>query len=135
MNTHTHLGAKCSNTHVHFIGTYVHADMDAVKYVSRYVHTYVANTHTHTPKRVNSADFPCQLLGRDWFKETSICDVSTYLMNPLGSMKAVVRYTACLYCPACVYLGSWTLLGTYVRPCPGVLVHARVRAVARINVC
>lgn len=50
MNTRTHLGAKCSNTHVHFIGTYVHADMDAVKYVSRYVHTYVANTHTHTKR-------------------------------------------------------------------------------------
>lgn len=35
---------------------------------------------------VNNADFPCQLLCKHRFKETSICDVSTYLMNPLRSM-------------------------------------------------
>ena len=88
LHTHTHAGMR-THTHTH--------------------------THTHTTKGVNSADFPCQLLGRHWFKETSICDVSTYLMNPLRSMKALVRYTACLHCLACFYVYSDSF-GIYAGP-------------------
>ena len=68
-----------------------------VCYKDQHTHTHIY-TCTHTTEGVNSADFPCQLLGRHWFKETSICDVSTYLMNPLRSIEALVRYTACLHC-------------------------------------
>lgn len=66
-------------------------------------HAYT-HTHTNTTKGVNSGDFPCQLLSRHWFKETSICDVSTYLMNPLRSMEALVCYTVRLHCLACFYV-------------------------------
>lgn len=69
-------------------------------------------THIHTiTNGVNSADFSCQLLAWDWFKETSICDVSTYLMNPLRSMAALVHYTACLSWLDCFY-GVLSLLGS-----------------------
>lgn len=84
---------------VHFIDTYKHIDNNVLRYINNYVNTHLhaATTHTHahtnTTQQVNSADFPCQLLGRHWFKETSICDVSTYLMNPHRSMEGLVCYT------------------------------------------
>lgn len=81
------------------------------RYITTHPHT-PTHRNTYTTTEVNSADFPCQLLGRHWFKETSICDVSTYLMNPLRSMKALVRYTACRHCPACFYVYTRTLLGS-----------------------
>lgn len=99
-------------------------------YVAK-VHTYT-HTYTHSAKEVNSADFPCQLLGRHWFKETSICDVSTYLMNPLRSMEALVRYTACL---RCFYVsdsfGIHAGPGHNVTRCMCSCVHAAVQALEK----
>lgn len=73
-------------------------------HITQYVEGTRIHTHTNTTKGVNSGDFPCQLLSRHWFKETSICDVSTYLMNPLRSMEALVCYTVRLHCLACFYV-------------------------------
>lgn len=76
----------------------------------------LTNTHTYTLLLKESIVliFPVSFWAGDWFKETSICDVSTYLMNPLRSMDALVHYTACLYWLDCFYgvLSLWgSMLG------------------------
>lgn len=102
-------------------------------HITQYVEGTRIHTHTNTTKGVNSGDFPCQLLSRHWFKETSICDVSTYLMNPLRSMEALVCYTVRLHCLACFYVycdsfGIHVGLGQNMSRCVCVFVCVTVHA-------
>lgn len=90
--------------------------------LKQHTHTHTYYTHTNTTEQVNSADFPCQLLGRHWFKETSICDVSTYLMNPHRSMEGLVCYTVHLHSLAHFYSNSDYKLNL-VTTCPGASLH------------
>lgn len=106
----------------------MHIDIIVLGHINKYVHTHLhaATTHTNTTEQVNSADFPCQLLGRHWFKETSICDVSTYLMNPHRSMEALVCYTVHLHCLPHFYSNLDSKLNLATRS-PGVCLQVCYR--------
>lgn len=135
-HTHTHRidTSVCQMLmHVHFIGTCVQADTDGFVYISRYVDMWwkYQQTHTHTHilllKESIVLIFPVRSWAWDWFKETSICDVSTYLMNPLRSMDALVHYTAWLYWLDCFY-GVLSLWGS-------VLGHIHVGVSMCVSSC